>query len=496
MKKTLKNKAANTQSGSILIQAFVFGMISVVMIGALISWAGTNIKASRVALYREQALQIAEAGIDYYRWHLAHAATDYKDGNATSTGPYIHDFFDKDGVKIGTFTLEITPPATGFTLVKIKSTGKVLIDPTVSRALLVQLAIPSLAKYAVVANDNMRFGEGTEVFGPIHANGGVRFDGLAHNIITSAKDVYDDPDHTGGNEFGVHTHLNNPSGTGVNDTFRANEALPNTVPSRSDVFEAGRSFPVPATDFVGLTTDLAQIKANAVSAGRYLSSSGAQGYHITFKTNDTFDVYRVNNLQTPPGSCTNTLSQTGWGTWTIRTTGNGNQTLVGNYPIPANGLIFVEDNVWVDGQITTARVTLAAGRFPDSAATRPNILINSNLLYTTYDGQDVMGLISQGDVTAGLGSADTLRVDAALIAQNGRVGRFYYPSACGTGYDRNTITLFGMIATNIRYGFAYTDGTGYSTRNITYDANLLYGPPPSFPLTSDQYQTVSWEEVR
>ncbi len=80
----------NKQSGTILLQAFVFGTISVIMIGALVSWAGSNIKASRVGMEREQALQIAEAGVDYYRWHLAHAPTDYKDGNATSTGPYIH----------------------------------------------------------------------------------------------------------------------------------------------------------------------------------------------------------------------------------------------------------------------------------------------------------------------------------------------------------------------------------------------------------------------
>lgn len=487
-------KKIKLQSGTILIQAFVFGTISIIMIGALVSWAGSNIKASRVGIQREQALQISEAGIDYYRWHLAHAPTDFTDAT-TTPGPYVHDFFDKDGVKIGTFTLEITPPATGFTLVKIKSTGKILADPSISRAINVQLAKPSLAKYAVVANADMRFGEGTEVFGPIHANGGIRFDGLAHNIITSAKDKYDDPDHTGNDEFGVHTHVVLPGGT-VNDTFRAAEAPPSTIPNRVDVFEAGRQFPVPAVDFVGMTTDLSQIKSGAQSSGKYLSSSGAQGYHIIFKTDDTYDVYKVNNLLAAPGGCTNSQGQTGWGTWSIKTSGSGNQTLVGNYPNPTNGLIFVEDNVWVDGQINTARITVAAGKFPDSPATRPSITVNSNLLYSSYTGSDVLSLISQGDINAGLSSADTMRIDAALVAQNGRIGRYYYSSSCGAAYQRNTLTLFGMLGTNGRYGFAYTDGTGYDTRNIIYDANLLYGPPPSFPLTSDQYQTISWDETR
>jgi len=202
----------------------------------------------------------------------------------------------------------------------------------------------------------------------------------------------------------------------------------------------------------------------------------------------------VTNLTSAPNGCSNSQSQTGWGTWSIRA--NNGQTFVANYPIPANGLIFVEDNVWVEGQIQTARVTVAAGRFPDNSSTRPSITVNSNLLYTNYDGRDVLALISQGNMNVGLSSADILRIDAAIVAQNGRAGRYYYSSSCGTDYIRGTLTLYGMIASNIRYGYAYTDGTGYNTRNITYDANLLYGPPPSFPLTSDQYQTISWDEVR
>jgi phage protein U len=489
----MKRNYLKRNNGQILVQALVFGSIAVVIIGGLISWAAVNIKASRLAIYREQALQIAESGADYYRWHLAHAANDYKDGTTTPS-PYVHNFYDKDDNLIGTFTLTITPPATGTTIVIVKSTGTLAIDSTISRSIQVKFAIPSLAKYAVVANDNLRFGAGTEVFGPLHSNGGIRFDGLAHNIITSAQASYDDPDHSGGVEFGVHTHVNAPPGSGTNDTFRANEAPPSAVPNRSDIFLTGRLFPVPAVDFVGLTTNLSQMKTLSQSGGKYISASGAQGYHIVFKTDGTYDLYKVTNLQAAPNGCSNDLTQTGWGTWSIKS--SGGQTLVGNYVNPANGIIFVEDNLWVDGQINTARVTVAAGRFPDNPGTRPAITVNANLLYTNKDGQDVLSLISQGDFNVGLYSADTLEVDAALVAQNGRAGRYYYSSSCGSNYVRSTLNLYGMIATNLRYGFAYTDGTGYGTRNLTYDANLLYGPPPSFPLTSDQYSVISWQEVK
>jgi hypothetical protein len=137
-----------------------------------------------------------------------------------------------------------------------------------------------------------------------------------------------------------------------------------------------------------------------------------------------------------------------------------------------------------------------AGKLPDPGATlEPSITVNKNLTYTNFDGSDVVGLIAQGNVNVGYDSLDTETIDAALVSQNGRVGRYYYGSYCGTSHDRSTLNLYGMIATNIRYGFAYTDGTGYTTRNITFDPNLLYGPPPSFPLTSTFYTTLSWQEV-
>jgi type II secretory pathway component PulK len=87
--------------GSILITTLVFASIAVIMISGLVTWFGGLLKGSQYVVLREQAFQVAEAGIEYYRWHLAHAQSDYYDGQgASSTGPYVHDFFDKDGVKL------------------------------------------------------------------------------------------------------------------------------------------------------------------------------------------------------------------------------------------------------------------------------------------------------------------------------------------------------------------------------------------------------------
>lgn len=493
MKKIYKQ---NKNKGFLLIGVLIFAAISIVTITAFISWGVTSSRLSKRVESKEMSLQIAEAGIEYARWYLAHYQNGYDLGNA-GAGPYVYPFNDKDGNQIGTYILTVTPPPSGSTLVKIKSTGVTVSDPSSTRSINVNLAIPSLAKYSVLGNADMRFGEGTVVYGPLHSNGGIRFDGVAWNKVTSSKSSYDDPDHSGSQEFGVHTHITSGSGF-VNNSFRPAEAPPSSVPNRSDVFKAGREFPVPAVDFAGITNDLATIKAQAIAGGKYFAASGYQGYQIILKTDDTFDIYRVNTMASAPSGCSDVSGNSGWSTWSI-----GTKTFLANYAIPSNGLIFVEDHVWVEGTINSARVTIAAARFPDNVSLRKNIIINNNLKYTNYDGQDVIALIAQNDINVGLFSADNFEVDAALIAQNGRIGRHYYnpptngggTNRCGANVYKDSITLFGMLATNQRYGFAYTDGTGYQNRIITYDTNLLYAPPPNFPLASDKYQIILWEEL-
>lgn len=489
------NKNNKNCRGIILLNVLIFSMVAISIVTFFITWASSGVRIAKSTLYKEQAFQIAEAGIDYYRWHLAHSPSDFQDGTGEE-GPYSHTFYDKDGNAIGNFVLTVTPPITGSTIVTIKSEGYVNEYPSIKRTIQTKLAIPSFAKFAIVANDFMRFGEGTEVFGPIHSNYGIRFDGIAHNLVTSAVSTYNDPDHIGDNEFGVHTHTN--IGGGIDNSFRPEEAPPTSpVPTRDDIFLIGRQFPVPQADFTGITNDLSLIKTNAIADGKYLDPSGSPflGYHIVFKTDDTYDLYKVSNMASASSYCSSYSSggDATWGTWSIGS--SEGEILQGNFPNPNNGLIFVEDNVWVDGQINTARITVAAGTFPDNVNTRKNIIVNEDLLYTNYDGADVIGLIAQGNITVGMVSEDDLRIDAALMAVNGRTGRYYYSSYCSPYHLRNIITLYGMIGSSKRYGFAYTNGTGYDTRTIIYDANLLYGPPTSFPLTSDKYTTISWDEV-
>jgi hypothetical protein len=479
----MKNKF---KKGQLLVPIIIFSSIALVIIGGIVRWAGITIEANRQLITREKAIQLAESGIDYYRWHLAHNHTDYQDGTH-APGPYVHQVLDKDDNVVGQFSLSITPPTIGSTKVRIESTGTPA-SSTISRKIRVEMGIPSFAKYAMVTNSVVYYGSGDEVFGPVHSNVGVGFwsgspQPIAHNIVTSAVSTFTDSGTPcPGTHFGVFTCV--PS---------ADPNPPNNVPNRPDVFQSGRQFPVPVVDFTGITGDLSVIKADAQSNGFYRSASGANGYKLVLKTNGTFDLYKVNSLLPAPNGCVNSIGQTNWGTWSVGTVG-GATTLLGTYSYPANGLMFFEDHVWVEGQINGQRLTIVAGTFPVNSATYKNIIVNNNLTYTNFDGTDVIGLIAQGNFLVGLASASSLIIDAAIIAQNGQTIRYYYPSGCSPWDFRSTLTTYGMFASNGQ-GYFYYGSSGYQNQPASYDANLLYSPPPSFPLTSDQYEILSWQEI-
>ncbi|MEZ4156543.1 MAG: hypothetical protein R3B52_01000 [Candidatus Paceibacterota bacterium] len=474
-----------TQKAQLSLQVLLVGFVSTIVLSGMVLWVDgyvTNIARSE---QKALAFSIAEAGIEYYRWHLAHDSDDFQDGTGEE-GPYIHAYFDKDNERIGEFELEITAPSTstGSGIVTIRSTGRVDGYEGLEKIIEVQMGLPSLARFSAISNSDVRFGEGTITYGQVHSNGGLRFDGVANNIVTSGKYDYNDPDHSGANEFGVHTHV-----SPVDD-------LPSEVsepPVRTDVFKTGRRVGVPVVDFNSLTQDLANLKTLAQSSdGYYQGSSNDDGWHIVLKTSGKFDLYKVKKLENASYACRSGMWQTGWGKWSVQ-----NESLVSsNVDLPANGVMFFEDDLWVEGQIDDARLTIAAGRFPENPSTWANIILNEDLVYTNYDGADVMALFAQGNILTGFDSADYLDIDAAVIAQNGFVGRYYYKQQCGNNYQRDTISLYGMIASNQRYGFAYSDGTGYANRVITYDGELLYGPPPAFPTTGSEYEIISWEEVK
>jgi hypothetical protein len=142
-----KNKLKN--NGYILIQVIIFSIIAVYILGALVKRSIIEIKFSRQEVEKESAFKIAEAGIDYYRWHLSQAQTDYKDGT-NQNGPYTHSFYNTNNDIIGHITLNIIPPSPDSNFVTIKSTGEINSNKNIKKTIVSKLILVS-NKYVVIS---------------------------------------------------------------------------------------------------------------------------------------------------------------------------------------------------------------------------------------------------------------------------------------------------------------------------------------------------------
>lgn len=461
-------------SGSVLAYGLVIMAMVLIVLTSIISFVASQTKYAIRIHSKEEALQIAESGIHFYRWYLAHqvdgrTAQQVKTfwaSNPYGVGtPYEVEYKDSLGQAVGRYRLEVTPPANGSTAVSVKSTGWTYKNQDLSRVVEVRYRRPSWSEYVVLSNNNIRFGSGTNVQGKIFSNGGVHFDGVTNNVVYSATSTYYDSDtDVKATKPGVWTAWTNEYNTNMG----------------SAVFLAGKQYPpqypIVTFPFSSVYGDLNLMKAAAVASGTYYDNSG-QGQHIILKTNGTFDIRTVHSFN----NSTNNINDY-TDSWQ-------------NHSIPQEGVIFVENNVWLEGQIAGKRVTVTAANLASSSL--KSVYINGNIRYTNYNGTDGIGIVAQNDIEIPRDSPVDLRIDGAVLSQEGRVGRQHYTNSNCHSWScedhKNSITIFGAMASNQRYGFAWTDGTGYTTRNLYYDNNLFYFPPPYFP-TGTTYLMDLWEE--
>ena len=508
-------------------------LISVIIAASIISLAvlsvilnnfyvvGNNVKS-------QEAFNIAEAGINYYMWHLSHNSADYKDGQSTPAtpdpnlgyGPYVHNYVDDNATNEGTFTLWIKPQGGGSTIVTVRAIGQVA-GTSIKRTVEAKLGAPSFASYAVVADVALWFGATESADGPVHSNQGVRMDGASNSTVSSANSTYVPPNNLGGDGAshpGVWCHPSITTPINCNTRDKSNWL-----------------YPMPVVDFNQVSSSLCDLKklafaSDASTSGlnsganpcsqlpttrtaaylpqRSASANSSRGYLINLNSNGTtYDLYTVNNVNDTKPGYTNALNYS---------------SVANNIAIPSSGVIFAEDNVWVRSNTTfNGRVTIGAGRLATSVTADINIA--DNLAYAQKDGTDAIGLVAEGNVFIApfappSSSSFTLEVDAAVIAEAGSVEYpllyTFNPNKCARGWinSNQVLNFYGSVATrqewtwswqvnsNCGGGDAVYDASqgfyvvGFKYNTTHYDYNLLYAPPPHFPATG-AYNILSWREV-
>ena len=475
----------------------------------------------------QRAFNIAEAGVNYYMWHLSHSSTDYKDGQSTPTtpdptlgyGPYTHNYVDANADTEGTFTLWINPQGNGSTIVSIRSIGKVN-GSSISRTVQAQIGATSFAGYAVLSDSALWFGNNETADGPIFSNQGVRMDGANTSTVTAANATYTPSVSVGGDGSshpGVWCSTSVTSPVNCNTRNKSSWIYPassidfNQVAStlctlKKEAFAADAS----TSSLASLSNACSQTPVTRTAAyipQRSSSANPSRGYMIQLNPNGTYDLYTINNAKDALTTYSAALSPTSVAT---------------GIAVPSNGVIYVEDNVWVRTNPNFhGRVSVAAGRLATSVTA--DISIADNVLYSTKNGSDAIGLMAEGNVyiepyiNQGA-SSFTTEVDAAVLAGAGNV---VFPSnyrfsngTCTRGWvnSNQKLKFYGAIAVRQTWTWSWDWGasgscgdnvkdpvsnhyiSGFLNNTTSYDYNLLYAPPPGYPITGG-YGILSWREV-
>jgi Tfp pilus assembly protein PilX len=514
----------HTKDGFILPGVLAFIIAAAIIGTALLTVILNNFFIVSNNVQSQQAFNIAEAGVNYYLWHMAHNGADYKDGQTTPAtpdatlgyGPYVHNYYDSNANIVGTYTLWIKPQGNGSTIATVRSIGKTAIGGK-TRTVQAQVGAASFASYGLVADTEFWFGSNESANGPIFSNVGIHMDGPNSDTVGSANATYVPQGQYGGDgasHAGVwcSSSVTNPN---CNTRDKTNWLYPKTSVDFNQVSgslctmkkTAFADYPATAA-LASQSTACSQTPTTRTNAyiPQYSTSgsfSSTNGYLIQLNTNGTYDLYKVSGENDRATSYTAALTKTSVAT---------------GIALPPSGVIFVEDNVWVRSSPTFhGRVSVASGRLATNNST--DITIADQLLYSTKNGSDAIGLIAEKNVLVApyappsTGSFN-FEIDAAALAQSGSVTWPQYydgTSTCTRGWTgaTQTFTFYGSVATRLGWTWNYSGGgcgdmvrdsssgtyySGVEHTSTAYDYNLQYAPPPSYPVTGS-YDILSWREV-
>jgi hypothetical protein len=470
--------------GYLMLLVLIFGAIFFLVLASISGYALTQNRSEAVKQTKEKAFAVAEAGLEYYRWHLAHFPSDLQNGTGHS-GPYTISIPDPEGGASGSVQLGISANSScGVTTsIDLTSKGTSADDASVPVTLTARYALPSVGSYSYIVNDSVWAGPDRVINGPYHSNGGIRMDGTANAPVTSSVATwYCD------SSYGCDGANGDPS--------------PGT---KAGVFGAGPnqslwSTSTPQVDFSAISANFTSLKTKANASGLYFprlssgnSNSAAywKGYHLIFNSNGTVTVKKVTattQLSVTPINSTDPA--------TDRILIN-NEVNDATYTIPSTcGLIFVEDNVWIEG-VVPSKVTVVAANVTNSGVA-PSAVLENNITYGATDGSDGLTVIAQNDVLIAPDAPNTMTVNGVFVAQGGAFGRNFY--GCSSSYEpRGTLTIFGSTVSNKRTGTKWVNAcgssdAGYQTRIDAFDRKLSTDPPPFTPTISTVYQFVDWRQ--
>jgi hypothetical protein len=459
--------------GYLLVTVLVFSSVLLTIIISLIGFVVVQNRLVATKAIYEQAGQIAEAGLNYYKWYLAHNPGDFTHGTGVP-GPYVFVYQNDVGEPIGEYHISIEENqfCGQTTSARVVSVGHTYNNPSITRRISARYARPSVADFSFVSNSSSYVEPARTYTGPYHSNGGVHMNGTHFAPVTSSVSDWSCTPSTG---------------------CAATTTQPGVVTTGGGANESLFAFPVPTIDFAGLALTLAEIKATAISGGGIYHSALShprQGYHLIFLADGRVQVRRVNGTAAEPSGYA----------WGLLMNVINNSTLIATHTInPSCPVIFIEDNVWVEG-VVNGKVTLGVGNLTGSGSEKSTVLHNQ----ITYANPSSRFLVlSQQDINIGLEVPTDMIVNGVFIAKDGQFKRNQplpgVPPPWATHNMKNSLTINGTVMTNgpIQTKWYDSSGTyisGFNNHTFNYDRNFTIDPPPFMPHTSDMYRFFEWRD--
>ncbi len=460
-----------------MLLVIIFGAIFFTMLAALSGFVLVENRAETNTRAKAEGLAVAEAGLNYYRWFLSHSPGNTQNGTGHA-GPYVTTYQDPEYGTAGTYTLSVASN-TSCNIVQsmnVTSVGVPNDAPGVSTTLVARFAPPSVASYSYIVGESVWAGSDRIINGPYHSNGGVRMDGTANAPVTSSLSTWNCT-----SSFGCSPTQGSAPGVLGNGN---NQNL--------------WSYPTPQIDFAGIASNFSTLKTTAVASGVYLprySTTGNPnlGYHLIFNADGTVTVKKVTSvtgLSVQPVNANDSSTD-----YSLIHTETSYQTIT---PSTGCGLIFVEDNAWIEGTIPSKLTVVVAN--VTNVGVVPNAFLKNNIQYIATDGSDGLTLISAGDILLTADSPNNMTLNGVFVAQGGAFGRNLY--ACpGTYEPKGTLTILGTTVSNLRTGTKWINGcgssdAGYQTRIDAFDRQNAGNPSPFTPTLSTQWQFINWQQLQ
>ncbi len=469
------------QRGVTTLLVIAFMGIFLLVVSVLTSYAFQEARYGRALYGREQALAIAEGGLEYYRWFLGHDPGDLTNGTGLP-GPYTYVVNDPEGGTIGSALITVVGnQQCGVTQsIDITSKGTADLNPGFPRTLFARYMQKSVAWYSYLLNSKVHAGSDRIITGPYFSNGGIRMDGTNLSDVLSAVSTW-----VCNSSYGCSPTQNNAPGVVGNG-------------SGSALWR----YPAASIDFNVIAANLTNLKTYAQSNGGlyFAPAPGAaieRGYHLVFQSAGTVDVYRVSATTVVWGYPDGAHEAEEYNIIAA-------QTFLGTYTIPSScSLIFVDDRAWIEGTVK-GKVTVVAAT-PDTSTT-PDAILSGNINYDSYDGSNGITVIAEANILIPLNSPEIMTLHGIYVAQNGYYGRNHYtttgqykvPSPYDSFVIQTQLTTVGSIVSSGRTGTRWTSGgvvsSGYQTRIDSYDELQATNPPPFTPAASTDYRFVLWKE--